>query len=125
MLHLTKGNTAQKIVLTLTEKLTLTTDYEYLFNFVHATTKQVVTFVRTPAEDRSTYPERFNEFDVDTAATFLGYPTGEYLYTVWERDTVTNVVGAVLEVGKLQLAKETEFSYPQYNPPTTYAAYSG
>jgi len=125
MLHLTKGNTDQQIVLTLAEKLTVSVDYEYLFNFVHATTKQVVVLVRTPAEDSSTYPEKFNEFDIDTAVTFLNFPPGEYLYTVWERSTITNIVGAVLEQGKLQLLKENEFTYTKYNPGTSYAAYQG
>ena len=125
MLHLTKGNTDQQIVLTLAEKLTVSVNYEYLFNFVHATTKQVVVLVRTPAEDSSTYPEKFNEFDIDTSVTFLNFPPGEYLYTVWERSTITNIVGAVLEQGKLQLLKENEFTYTKYNPGTSYAAYQG
>ena len=125
MLQLTKGNIDEQIVLTLAEKLTLSENYLYLFNFTHATTKQVVEFTRTPAEDSSTYPERYNEFDINTASTFGLYPVGEYLYTVWEKDTITGTVGAVLEVGKLQLLPAVAFEFTKYNPATSYAAYEG
>ncbi len=125
MLQLTKGKTDDKIVMTLAEKLTLSENYEYFITFVHATTKQSVSITRTPEEDGSTYPERYNEFDVNTATTFATGAPGEWLYTAWERDTVTDELGAVLEVGKMQLLKAEAFTYNKYNPQTSYAAYNG
>ena len=122
MLHLQQGETSQNIVVTLQELQTLTTDYKYKFVFTHGTTKQVVTFFKTSADDESTYPSRYNEFEINTADVFEDRPPGEWLYQVFETD-LDEVVTVELENGKMYLLESTAYTPTQYNVATTYTAY--
>lgn len=122
MLHLQQGQTSEQIVLTLQELQTLTEDYKYKFVFTHGTTKRQVTFFKTSADDESTYPSRYNEFEIDTSVVFADEPPGEWLYQVFETDE-NEVVTVELENGKMYLLESTEFTPTEYNVATTYTAY--
>jgi hypothetical protein len=122
MLHLQQGQTSEFIVLTLQEKQTLTEDYLYKFVFIHGLTKRNVTFFKSSADDSSTYPSRYNEFEIDTADVFEGEPPGEWLYTVYET-TILEVVTVPLEYGKMYLLEATEFEPTKYEQATSYTAY--
>ena len=122
MLHLQQGEQDQHIVLTLAELQTLAEDFKYKFVFTHGTTKQQVTFFLTGADDISTYPERYNEFIIDTSAVFEDCPPGEWLYQVYETD-LDEVVTVELENGKMYLLESTAYSPTKYNVATTYTAY--
>lgn len=122
MLHLQQGQTSQNIVVTLQELQTLTTDYKYKFVFIHGVTKQTVTFFKTSADDESTYPERYNEFEINTSVVFADRPPGEWLYTVYETD-LQEVVTVELENGKMYLLESAAFAPTLYNPSTSYIAY--
>ena len=127
MLQLTQGQTDEKIVVTLTELSTLNDPY-FLFVFTHVTTKAVVNIIVSDAQDESDYPERFNQFTIDTNALFNNQLTGEWLYTAYEQSSPTNTETTglnVLENGKLRLYPSSQFSYTQYNSSTTYKAYNG
>ena len=124
MINLQFGLAGQKVIVTLAEKLTLTENYLYRFEFTNTITKQVVTWEQTPGQDESTYPQRFNQFPIDVDEVFADYQTGEYLYEVYEVDTETEEVGALLENGKLLLISETEFEYVAAADSTTYIAAS-
>lgn len=126
MLQLTKGQTDEKIVVTLNELKTLDDPF-YLFVFTHVTTKEVVSFV--VGEDESEYPERYNQFDINTEALFEESTYGEWHYEVYEQNSDTNtdtsLTTGLVEIGKMRLFSEDEFEYTKYNEAVTYKSYNG
>lgn len=127
MLLLTAGETAETIIVTLNEKRTLSTGY-YLFYFESNPKGYTATKIYAFAEDDSDYPDRFNEFVINTSVVFLNKPAGEWIYKVYEQASSSNVNPAGLtevERGLLVLQPATEFAYDQYNGATTYKAYAG
>jgi hypothetical protein len=127
MLQLTQGQTSETILVTLTELATIKEPY-YLFVFTHVTTKMVVTLILNSQDDLSDYPQRFNEFTVNTATVFANGATGEWHYTVYEQDSAANANTTglnALEYGKLRLNPSVQFNYTQYNTATIYKAYNG
>jgi hypothetical protein len=83
------------MVMTLTEKSTLTAPY-FLFNFVSDVTKQSVNFI---AQDLSSYTDRYNQFLITetsgttdyTSGTIELSPTGTWTYKVYEQTSSTNL----------------------------------
>jgi hypothetical protein len=128
MLELTKGQAAEKIILTLTELTTLA-EPNFLFIFVHTLTRAEVKFVKLNSDDESDYPSRFNKFTVNTAVLFLNQPVGEWLYTAYEQASAVNTdplaTTGVVETGKMMLKPASEFEYEMYEEPTTYKTYAG
>ncbi|OOQ57144.1 hypothetical protein [Mucilaginibacter pedocola] len=126
MLELTAGQQSEKIIVTLTELTTLEAPH-YLFVFTHVATKQVVAVVM--GADESPYPDRYNQFDINTATYFAGMPVGEWHYTAYQQDNPTNTNPAFtageVEFGKMRLSSETDFEFTQYHQPATYKAYNG
>lgn len=127
MLVLTQGQTAEKIIVTLNEFRTLTTGY-YLFVFEHITTRDIVNKIFAFADDESTYPDRYNKFEVNTSVLFSIYSHGEWTYKIYEQanGTNTNTTGlTLLEYGILKLNPSADFSFSKYNPVTTFKQYNG
>jgi hypothetical protein len=128
MLQFKQNDTAAVMILTLTELVILSAPY-YLFVFTHVTTKAVVAFVKSEADDESDYPERYNQFTINAATVFVNQQPGEWHYKVYEQASAINIdpvqSGAVLEHGKLYLDRTTEFSYTQYDTATSYKTYNG
>ena len=128
MLQFKQDDTLAIMILTLTELVTLATPY-YLFVFTHVTTKDVVAFVKSEADDESDYPQRYNQFTVDASTVFNGKPTGEWHYKVYEQGSADNLnpddTNGLLEEGKLLLDRVTEFAYTQYEGTTSYKTYNG
>jgi len=127
MLQLTKSETNEAIILTLTELTTLVNPY-YLFVFIQATTKQQVCFIKSSADDESDYPERYNQFSINTGELFGNMQPGEWHYTVYEQDNGSNINTTglnVIEYGKMFLIANDGFAYSIYNLNTTYKAYNG
>lgn len=126
MLELTKGQTSERIIVTLNELKTLTSPY-YLFVFTHVTTKDQVKFIA--GADLSAYPERFNQFEVNTQELFGEFLKGEWHYNVYEQASNVNLDPAnstgLVENGKLSLNDSTDFNYQTYDIPVTYKAYNG
>lgn len=122
MIYLTKGATSQ-IVLTLTEKQTLTTP-NYLFRFVHRSTNVEVKFVVLNAADTSAYKERFNQFSIVTNTYFQNSDSGEWEYFIYEQASTTNTNPAsatsLLEVGIMRLTDSTTFSFTKYQTSNTF-----
>jgi len=108
------------MVVTLFEKQTLTEDYLYRFVFFNTETKVSATYDRLPVQDLSTYPERYNEFDIDPDNVFTGQKAGQYLYTVYEVDTNTDEEIKILENGRLTLLPANEFNFTTYDAGTQY-----
>lgn len=128
MIELVQGAASDEVIVTLNEKATLATPY-YLFVFTHATTKEVVSFVRSYETDLSDTPTRYNRFDINTGLYFLNKPSGEWLYEVYEQGSNTNtdpdLATGLLENGKMNLRDSEEFTYTEYNQAVTYKAYDG
>jgi len=126
MIALTQGQTAENIVVTLTELATIPEPY-FLFIFTHSTTREQVAVVYSSTDDNSDYPERYNEFVINTQAVFGAYIPGEWHYMVYQNTTnSTNPAGLIiLEYGKMWLYPASPFEYKKYSSPTTYKAYAG
>lgn len=83
--------------LTLTENVTLTNPY-YLFVFTNKTTNEVSVCFLT---DSSTYPERYNRFNL-TEPSDVELISGDYIYKVYEKNTVSTTIPSddyLLETG--------------------------
>lgn len=123
MLHLTKGQT-DNIVLTLTEKATLTNP-NWLFIFESRLTNETISFVILGSADLSAYKERFNSFDLVVNTYFANKTSGEYTYSIYEQASSSNTNPALatglVEVGQMNLKDATDFSFTSYtNTTNTY-----
>jgi hypothetical protein len=123
MIHLTKGQT-ENIVLTLTEKATLTSP-NWLFIFKSRVTNETVSFVVLGSADLSSYKERFNSFNIVVNTHFANKTSGEYTYTIYEQTSTSNTnptnATGIVEVGQMNLKDATDFSFTSYtNTPNTY-----
>jgi len=128
VIELTKGQTSEKIIVTLNELKTLNEPY-YLFVFTHVTTKEVVNIIYAEGADESSYPERSNQFDINTQSVFGTKPVGQWNYTVYEQESDTNTdtenATGIVEYGKMILKPSTDFAYEEYNTTTTFKTYNG
>jgi len=127
MIQLVKGQTSN-IIVTLTEKTTLSTPVYYLFVFTHETTKEVISFVIPGAADLSGYPKRFNEFLIDSSY-FLHASIGKYTYQVYEQISFVNKdisrTTSMVENGKMDLNTATPFAFTEYDEATNFKQYGG
>jgi hypothetical protein len=108
------------MVMTLTEKSTLTNPY-FLFNFTSDVTGEAVNFI---ASDLSNYTDRYNQFLITetsgtaiyTSGTIELSPTGTWTYKVYEQTSSSNLNPLLcdnltpLEVGIVKV-KGTETTY--------------
>lgn len=128
MLQFKQDDTSAEMILTLTEKVTLTDPY-YLFVFTHVTTKDVVAFVKSVADDESGFQSRYNKFTIDPSTVFEDKLPGEWHYKVYEQEDAENtdvtLAGDEIECGKLMLLPVNEFEFSKYDSPTTYKVYNG
>lgn len=123
MIHLQKGQT-NKIVLTLSEKATLTNP-NFLFVFKSRNSNEIVKFVVLGSSDLSTYKERFNSFNIVTNTYFATKLTGEWSYTIYEQASSSNtdptLATGIVEQGQMNLKEATDFNFTSYNnAPNTY-----
>ena len=122
MIQFLQGVT-QNIVLTLTEKQTLSAP-NYLFRFVNRTTRDEVVFVLQFAADTSAFKDRFNQFSIKVDKYFNDNGVGEWVYYVYEQESSYNVnyenaVG-LLEEGIMKLSPSEVFEYTTHNPDNIY-----
>lgn len=122
MLTLERGKTNDNIILTLTEKCTLTSPH-FLFELKNDETDAFFYFI---AADTSVFPERYNKFSIIEKSSpnplngevELRYD-GFYHYTVYEQASATNLDPAnttgIVEIGKCHVLPaasiDTEFDY--------------
>jgi hypothetical protein len=120
MIQLTKGQT-QNIILTLTEKQTLTSP-NYLFVFENRSTNTDVKFVKLNNTDISQYKERYNEFSIVVNSYFNTSLNGQYSYSVYEQTSTTNTDPTglnLLESGIMELSGTT-ISFTEYETTSTF-----
>lgn len=123
MIYLQKGQT-NKVVLTLSEKATLTNP-NWLFVFKSRISNEIIKFVILGSSDLSSYKERFNSFNIVTNTYFNSKTSGEWSYTIYEQTSTSNVNPAlatgIVEQGQMNLKDATDFNYTSYNnAPNTY-----
>ena len=128
MLNLSAGNTAQRFIVTLSERVTLINPY-YLFVFEQVTTKDQYSFIIPASGDLSQYPDRYNEFQIDMTARFANAKEGDYRYSVYEQSSPSNTnpsnATTLLEVGQMKLDVQPDRSYTKYSQAQTYKVYNG
>jgi hypothetical protein len=120
MIQLTKGQT-QNIILTLTEKQTLTNP-NYLFVFENRSTNIDVKFVKLNNTDISAYKERYNEFSIVVNSHFNTSLNGQYTYSVYEQASTSNLNPTglnLLETGIMELSGTT-ISFTEYETTSTF-----
>jgi hypothetical protein len=120
MIQLTKGQT-QNIILTLTEKQTLTNP-NYLFIFENRSTNTDVAFVKLNNTDISAYKERYNEFSIVVNSYFNTSLNGQYTYSVYEQASTSNLNPTglnLLETGIMEL-EGTTLSFTEYETTSTF-----
>ena len=120
MIQLTKGQT-QNIILTLTEKQTLTNP-NYLFVFENRSTNTDVKFVKLNNTDISAYKERYNEFSIVVNSHFNTSLNGQYTYSVYEQASTSNLNPTglnLLESGIMELSGTT-ISFTEYETTSTF-----
>jgi len=120
VIRLTKGQT-QNIILTLTEKQTLTSP-NYLFIFENRSTNTDIKFVRLNNTDISAYKERYNEFTIVVNSFFNTALNGQYTYTIYEQTSTTNTNPTglnLLESGIMEL-EGTTISFTEYETTSTF-----
>jgi hypothetical protein len=120
MIQLTKGQT-QNIILTLTEKQTLTNP-NYLFVFENRSTNTDVKFVKLNNTDISSYKDRYNEFSIVVNSYFNTSLNGQYTYSVYEQASTSNLNPTglnLLETGIMEL-EGTGISFTEYETTSTF-----
>jgi hypothetical protein len=120
VIRLTKGQT-QNIILTLTEKQTITNP-NYLFVFENRSTNTEVKFVKLNNTDVSAYKERYNEFSIVVNTHFNTSLNGQYTYTIYEQTSTTNTNPTglnLLESGIMELSGTT-ISFTEYETTSTF-----
>jgi hypothetical protein len=123
MIHLIKGQ-VNKIILTLSEKSTLTSP-NYLFYFKSRNTNETVAFVILNNADLSAYKERFNAFNITVSSYFATKLPGEWSYQIYEQTSTSNLIPSqatsLLESGQATLNDTSQFSFTTYsNQTNTY-----
>lgn len=122
MIQLKQGET-QNIVLTLTEKQTLTAP-NYLFRFVNRTTRDEVVFVLLNAADASIFKDRYNQFSIKVDKYFDDNGIGEWQYFVYEQASAYNTdytkATGLLEEGIMKLSPAEVFEYTTHQVDNTY-----
>lgn len=101
MIYIEKG-VVNQIILTLTEVSTLANPF-YLFVFQNEM-DQLSAPITFFTADISTYPERFNQFELDEPVD-IDFVKGQYTYSIYESTvnppTIANSTGLVIEEGRM------------------------
>jgi len=117
-------NSTSKIVLTLSEKVTLTSPVYFLFEVISDDTKEVVLFT---AEDVSSNTCRYNEFDItltngatDNTIGLINLSlNGYYKYNVYQQADELNLnislTSGLLETGKMYVKGDLKPSRAVYD----------
>jgi len=117
MIHLIKGQ-VNKIILTLSEKATLTSP-NWLFYFKSRNTNETVAFVILNNVDLSTHQERFNAFNITVSSYFANALQGEWTYEIYEQASTTNLLPSnatsMVEKGQASLNNASQFNFTTYS----------
>jgi hypothetical protein len=122
MIVVTKG-IQKDIYVTLNESVTLTNPY-FLFVFTNISTKEVLKVIVNSTDDKSNYPERVNQFEIDVDL-FDELSTGQWSYNIYEQLSSSNLNPTglnLLENGKMLLKDSSEVTdySATYAPQTKY-----
>ena len=128
---LVNKNSNNTLILTLTEKATLTSPY-YLFDFKSDITGNSVRFI---SSDLSTEQQRYNQFlitetsgtNILTSGTITLTPTGTWTYKVYEQSSSSNLnpilATTLLEIGIVKVVGTTVTNTPYSGQDNTIKVY--
>lgn len=125
MLKLNIASDNDTIVVTFTELTTITNPW-YLLVFKNISTNDEIVVLLNSYEDQSDYPDRYNQFTIDTASLFT--VDGQYLYTAYEAENgdSTHYAGLnMVEQGRADIIKQGEVFGTNYEPVNNYKVYAG
>lgn len=91
------------------------------------TTFDEVNVIYSFLDDQSDFQDHYNQFEIDTEATFEDYPHGFWKYFVYE-ETVSSVDTeglTLVERGIMKLNPLQEFEFTKYDEVTSYKVYNG
>lgn len=102
-------NSSNEVVLTLSEKTSITNP-TYLFEFINDATKEIKTFI---SADFSNNKERFNIFNIIETSTevpltgHVSLTVGNWKYNIYQQSSTTNLVvansGGLVENGRVDV----------------------
>lgn len=121
MIILTKGNIEQ-VYCTPLENADSVFSLFY-FKFTNRITQDITAFI---SNNISTF-ERYQQFEIDTVAEFIGAETGFFTYEIYQADPDTEQpIGPVLESGYMYLNPEIAFEPIKYDDQdNTFITYNG
>lgn len=126
MIQLVKGQN-KDVIVTLTEKTTISQGY-YIFEFIHETTKEVLTIVKSFTLDLSNFKYRYNKFTF-ASSLYANSTIGKYVYTIYESTiNTTNTTGLnAIEFGKMDLNASSTYTdvFNEYSTSTSFKTYGG
>ena len=128
-IRLKKGETTENVVLTLTEKTTISNP-NYLFEFTSDSTKQSNTCICSDLSTPGAARERANIFNITEGVddrengSLILFNAGRYHYTIREQSSSTNLdpdlSGDIVERGIMLLADFDTTQYIQHETNVTY-----
>jgi hypothetical protein len=126
-------NTTNTVVLTLTEKVTISAPYYFLFSFTSQDTNNTKNFI---ASDTSSYPDRYNQFSVQevnsgsenlTSGIVNLQPAGFWNYKIYAQSSSSNLVPAsaneLVEEGIVRVIDNDVLSFNEYDGQSTTVKY--
>lgn len=93
------------------------TEFPAVYNIKFTGGIEKVPVIITDAEDLSPFPERYNEFYIDTVSLFQNLDNGYYVYEI------TDASGHLLEVGKMKLEGDPQLTIQYQDTPVEYKTY--
>lgn len=131
-IKLKKGETTENVVLTLTEKTTITNP-NYLFEFTNDSTKQSNTCICADLSAAGAARERANIFNITEGvddrlnSSLVLFNAGRYHYTIREQESSTNLdpdlSGDIVERGIMLLADFETSQYIEHEINVTYTVH--
>ena len=126
-------NTSNEVILTLTEKVTISAPYYFLFSFTSQSTNSTKNFL---CADTSSYTDRYNSFTItevnagsenlNTGSVNL-QPEGFWNYKIYAQSSSSNLVPAsadeLVEEGIVRVMGSDIQTYNEYDGQTTTLKY--
>ena len=123
MIQLVRGED-KNVIITLTEKTTIQNGF-YYFEFIHETTKEVISFWLPFNANLTNFKYRNDEFFFDNNL-FVNHSVGKYVYNVYQSYTMSSAdLSGMVETGKMDFNEPVGFEFKQYSSATNYTQYGG
>lgn len=125
--------TSNEVIVTLTEKVTISAPYYFLFSFTSQTTNITKNFL---CADTSSYPDRYNKFSITEVASGSEdlnngivnlQPEGFWNYKIYAQNSSSNLLplsaDELVEEGIVRVMGSDIVTYNEYDGQTTTIKY--